>query len=84
MEAVIIMAVCALSNVLCFLIGARTGMAVAKGETIELPAVKTAESYQQKKAREEAELEQKRIETILRNIENYNGTPYGQEDVPKG
>ena len=88
MEAVIIMAVCAISNILCFLIGAKTGMAVAKNEPIELPAVKSASKHVVASQHEEdfrvAELEQRQIETILRNIENYDGTPYGQEDVPRG
>lgn len=82
-EAVIIMAVCALANVACFLIGAKTGMAVAKGEEIKLPEMPKAFDHT-KQDRLEADLEQQRIDTILRNIERYDGTPYGQEDVPRG
>ena len=34
------------------------------------------------KASKEAKVEQDRISTILQNIENYDGTANGQEDVP--
>ena len=86
-QVVIIMAACALSNVICFLIGAKTGMSAAKGEPIEMPAVKHDSKHVAASQNEEdfrvAELEQRQLEVILRNIENYDGTPYGQEDVPR-
>ena len=64
----------------CFLIGAKVGQAVSKGEKVELPnPVKAVEDHRAKK---EAEMEQSRIEIIMRNIESYDGTPYGQEEVP--
>jgi Na+-transporting methylmalonyl-CoA/oxaloacetate decarboxylase gamma subunit len=79
MEVITILAmgfVCAV----CFLLGAKVGQAVSKGEKVELPnPVKAVEDHRAKK---EAEMEQSRIEIIMRNIESYDGTPYGQEDVP--
>jgi queuine/archaeosine tRNA-ribosyltransferase len=78
---VLLMAIFSLSNIACFLIGARVGQKVVKGETIEVPTVNPMKAYQEHKAKKEAEMEKSKIETILRNIDNYDGTPYGQEDV---
>lgn len=64
----------------CFLIGAKVGQAVAKGEKVELPT--PAKAVQEHRERKEAQIEQNRLETIMRNIENYDGTPYGQKEVP--
>ena len=64
----------------CFLIGAKIGQSVAKGEKVELPSpVKAVQEHREKK---EAQMEQNRLETIVRNIESYDGTPYGQKEVP--
>ena len=79
--ALILFAVCA-SNVACFFIGAKVGQTVYKGERIELPVVDPLKPAREREARAEAEMEQNRMETILRNIETYDGTGRGQEDVP--
>lgn len=81
MEVLLIAAVAA-SNILCFLIGARVGQQAVKGEEIEMPTVNPIEVYREHRAKQEARWEQDRVDTILRNIESYDGTSYGQEDVP--
>jgi hypothetical protein len=81
MEALLLL-VMGLVNVACFMIGAKVGQAVSKGEKVTLPSpVKAVEDHMAKK---EAEMAQSRIDTILRNIESYDGTDYGQEEVPRG
>ena len=67
----------------CFCVGAKVGQAVSKGETIETPTVNPVKAIKEHRARQEAEMEQSRIETIMQNIENYDGTSHRQEDVPK-
>ena len=81
MEVLLIAAVAA-SNILCFLVGARVGQQAVKGEEIEMPTVNPIEVYREHRAKQEARWEQDRVDTILRNIESYDGTSYGQEDVP--
>lgn len=71
-------------NILCFMIGAKVGQAVAKGEKIEMPSVNPMKAIREHQQRQEAEYQQGKIETIMRNIESYDGTPNGQEDVPWG
>ena len=81
---VLLLAVMAASNIACFLIGARVGQQASKGEEIEIPSVSPLEAVREHRAKKEAEWEQSRIDTILRNIEVYDGTPNGQADVPRG
>ena len=68
----------------CFLIGARVGQTVSKGEDIKLPTVNPMEIAREHRNKKEAVMEQDRINTILQNIEAYDGTSYGQKEVPRG
>lgn len=78
---VLLMAIISLSNIACFVIGAKVGQKVVNQEKIELPTINPMKAYQEHQARKEAEMEKNKIDTILRNIDNYDGTGYGQEDV---
>ena len=69
-------------NLACFLMGAKVGQTVSKGEEVELPTVNPMEAYKKREAKKEAQMEQDRIDTIMRNIECFDGTGRGQEDVP--
>lgn len=67
---------------LCFLIGAKVGNTVAKGGDVEVPELNPVKLYKAHTERKEAEAERDRNETILRNIEKYDGTGLGQEEIP--
>lgn len=69
-------------NILCFVIGAKVGQATAKGEKIETPAINPMEAWRNRQDKKEAQAEQDKIDTILQNIESYDGTGRGQKDVP--
>ena len=66
----------------CFLMGAKLGQKVTKGEEIKIPTVNPMQAVRDHKARKEAEMAQDKFNTILQNIEKYDGTSKGQEDVP--
>lgn len=66
----------------CFLMGAKLGQQVTKGEEIKVPSVNPMQAVREHKARKEAEMEQDKFDKILQNIEKYDGTAKGQEDVP--
>lgn len=68
----------------CFVIGAKVGQKVVKGEDIELPNINPVEAWHEHQERKEAQKEQDRLEVLLQNIENYDGTAIGQKNVPKG
>lgn len=82
MEIVLILAVGTL-NIACFFIGFKLGERVAKGEKAPtLNPIKAVKEHNAKKLNDkEEEREQARIKTIMENIDNYDGTPYGQKDV---
>lgn len=80
MDIILVIAV----GLLCigsFCVGAIVGQTVSKGEDIELPSINPLEAYRKHEAKKEAEAEQNKIDTIMQNIESYNGTSAGQKDV---
>lgn len=83
---VLALAVMGLVNILCFVIGAKVGQTVQQGKDIgiELPTVSPTESIRKHMAKKEAQKEQERMDTIMRNIEGYDGTSNGQQKVPRG
>jgi hypothetical protein len=66
----------------CFVIGAKVGQKVSKGEPIELPNINPIEKIREQIEKKEAKREQDRYEAIMQNVENYNGTGEGQRDIP--
>lgn len=72
---IILMAVMAAANIVCFVIGAKVGQAVSKGEELKLPEVRTERKAQMS-------IEDSRNAALLHNINSYNGTPNGQRDIP--
>ena len=83
MEALIILITGAL-NIACFFIGAKVGQTVIKGEKIEAPSISPVKLVKKHEEDKSAEWERNRIDTIMRNIDSYDGTNRGQEDVPRG
>lgn len=78
---IIEVAVIGLLNIACFYLGAKVGQKVVKGETIEIPSINPIELIREHNEKKEAEMQQNKLETIMRNIEAYDGTSRGQEDV---
>ena len=70
--------------VACFFVGAKVGQMASKGETIELPKIDPMQPIRERQERKQAQAEQEKYDAIMRNIENYDGTSRGQEDVPRG
>lgn len=84
MEGLFLILLLALTGALCcicFFIGAKVGQTVSKGEEVKLPSLNPLEAYRKHEAKKEADAEQRKLETIIRNIECYDGTAAGQEDV---
>lgn len=83
MEILLILAVGTLC-IVCFFVGAKVGQTVAKGEDLKVEIPNPFEAVRERNDKKEAEREQDRIDTIMRNIERYDGTSRGQEEVPRG
>lgn len=66
---------------LAFSIGFKTG----KGEQIENKEIilpNPIKTYREHKEKQEVKKEQERIDAIMQNIDNYDGTANGQIDIP--
>lgn len=70
-------------NLLCFVIGARVGQKVSKGEEIKLPSVNPVEAVKAYKEEREKRHIQSKMDAILENMENYSGSSVGQREVPR-
>ena len=81
METLILLILSGLLNISCFVIGASVGQKIKEGEKVEIPTLNPFEAYRKHEARKEAEAEQDKFDTIMKNIECYDGTGKGQEDV---
>lgn len=72
--------------IVCFFLGAKIGQKTAKGEEIKAPKIPTISPialYNEHQEKKEAEKELSKLDAILKNIERYDGTGAGQEDIPK-
>lgn len=78
MEILIVLATGTL-NIACFLIGVKAG----RREEIkaDLSKLNPVNIYHEHREKEEARAERDKVETILRNLDRYDGTGMGQEDV---
>lgn len=81
METALLIAIVGILCIGCFRIGAQVGQKASNGETVELPSVNPLKAIREHQSRKAAEQEQSKIETIMQNIEKYDGTSRGQEDV---
>lgn len=81
--AIILVIIISTMNIACFYIGASVRQKVDKGETVKMPNLNPTDLYHEHQRKQEQEKKMKQREVLLRNIENYDGTPYGQEEIPR-
>lgn len=82
MEVLLLLAMGAM-NITCLVIGVKIGQQVAKGEPVKVGIPNPVAVINEHRAEEKANRERNKMEIILHNIERYDGTPDGQEDVPQ-
>ena len=80
---ILMVAIVGALNIVCFLIGAKVGQKVVKGEPIEIPSINPMEAIRDREDKKVSRKEQEKIDAILHNVEVYNGTPLGQKDIPR-
>ena len=81
METIILIAIVGTLNIACFFIGAKVGQLVVKGEEVTLDVPNPIEAHKERREKKEADREQEYYDKVLRNVERYDGTSNGQEDV---
>lgn len=80
MEGYIYCGLCIVS----FVIGTMIGQKLQKGKTITLNPVKIVkEASQERKEKKQEDLRIRQVNTILNNIDNYDGSGLGQTKIPK-
>ena len=71
-------------NLLSVVIGIVLGQKLSKGREIKLNPVKAIkEEIKESKVSREENLKKRRIDTMLQNIDSYDGTGLGQKQIPK-
>jgi queuine/archaeosine tRNA-ribosyltransferase len=81
METIILLLLVGGMELLAFLIGARVGQKVVNKEPIELPTINPVTLYKEHKEKEEMNKEQEKLNTMLDNINNYDGSSANQKEI---
>ena len=82
METIIAVVVGGLVAYIGYFLGFKLGMAMRESDDAEKPTFKATKVEKvSKEEQEAAEAEKKKLATIIENIENYDGTSFGQKDV---
>jgi hypothetical protein len=81
METIILVMLMGGMNLLAFLIGARVGQKVVNNEPVELPTINPITLYKEHKDKEEMSKEQEKLNTMLDNINNYDGSSANQKEI---
>ena len=84
METILIILTVSALNVVCFFIGAKVGQTVSNGERLSLPRIDLTRPLRERDERKELKAYKDRQSAILRNIDRYDGTSNGQEEIPRG
>lgn len=82
MREIILIVVVGIMNILCFYFGAKTGQKVINKEEVKI-LPDPVKAYQKHQAKKEQEKESEVMDTILHNIDAYDGTSIGQKEIPR-
>jgi hypothetical protein len=84
MDTTLLILVVGTLNVVCFFLGAKVGQSAKEGKEIDIPIKTPMALVREHQDSKKAKKEQERLEALYRNIERYDGTSNGQEDIPRG
>ena len=82
-ETLILIISIGIMNILCFFIGAKVGQKVIKGEELEIPKIEPIKAIREHNEKQEILKLQEKDRIISENIDNYDGTSLGQQDIPR-
>ena len=82
METILAILITGTLCIVCFLFGVNTAQKVKEEKVVEIPIINPLKVIREHQEHIENKKEQDKIETIMRNIEAYDGTSNHQEDVP--
>lgn len=70
-------------NICCFLFGIHVCQKIQNGQEIKTPKIEPIKTIKEFNANRETKKEVERARIINENIDNYNGTSIGQQDIPR-
>lgn len=80
METIILLII----NLITLIIGVKIGLSAANNKEITINPIKAYQEHkEEKKAQREADLKERQMKTMLQNIDNYDGTDFGQQEIPR-
>lgn len=86
-ETIIICTIFGVFLIVSFVIGARVGQKIVKGEEVKLtppnPITVVKEHHESKELQKELDREQEKLQIMMENIENYDGTGTRQQVIGK-
>ena len=83
METIIICTIFGVFLMLSFIIGARVGQKIVKGEEVKISLPNPVKKINDIKEKKEIEKELDKLDIITENIDNYDGTGLGQKEIPR-
>lgn len=84
METILLVLTIGILCIVCFFIGAKTGQSVVEKRKIKIPNISRLNPlsiHQRHEEKEEMIKEQEKLKKIIQNVERYDGTELGQEDI---
>ena len=82
-DTIIICTIFGVFLMLSFILGAKIGQKVVKGEEVKIELPNPIKKINEHKEMKEAERVQDELDIIAENIDNYDGTGLGQKEIPK-
>lgn len=81
MDVLLLVVFISLSNFICLIVGVKVGQKAYRGEDIKMKLPNPVEKVKTFKESQETKKEQEAVETMLYNIDVYDGTGLGQRDI---
>lgn len=82
MEQILLILIISITNLLCFYFGAKIGQKVINKEELKV-RINPSQIIEERKSKKIQEKENEKMDTIMHNIDVYDGTSLGQKDIPK-
>ena len=82
-DTIIICTIFGVFLMLSFILGARVGQKIVKGENVKIELPNPIKKIEEHKEIKEAQKELDKLEIMTQNIDNYDGTGAYQKEIPR-
>lgn len=81
-EAIILCTIFGVFILVAYSLGLKNGQRISKNEEVVVPTVNPIKVITEEKEKYEEKKKQQAYEIMMSNIDNYDGTGLGQQDIP--